>query len=299
MAKKTGLGRGLDALIPESVEVGNKAERKTETDNKDAILWVKLTKLEPDPEQPRKDFGEDEINELADSIKTHGVFQPLIVQKKDRGYMIVAGERRWRAAKIAGLHEVPVIVKELTEQEKFEIQLLENLQRQKLNPIEEGQAYRRLISEYGLKQDELGERIGKNRVTITNAMRLLNLDNRVQQMVIEGKLTQGHARSLLGISDGDKQYEMACRIFDEKMTVREIEKMVRDFDKPQKPKGPKKNTEALDLILRKYEDEVRESLGAKVTIKAKDQKKGRIEIEYYSAEELEMLVKRLVKGKTE
>ncbi len=299
MAKKTGLGRGLDALIPESVEVGNKAERKTETDNKDAILWVKLTKLEPDPEQPRKDFGEDEINELADSIKTHGVFQPLIVQKKERGYMIVAGERRWRAAKIAGLHEVPVIVKELTEQEKFEIQLLENLQRQKLNPIEEGQAYRRLISEYGLKQDELGERIGKNRVTITNAMRLLNLDNRVQQMVIEGKLTQGHARSLLGISDGDKQYEMACRIFDEKMTVREIEKMVRDFDKPQKPKGPKKNTEALDLILRKYEDEVRESLGAKVTIKAKDQKKGRIEIEYYSAEELEMLVKRLVKGKTE
>ena len=161
MAKKTGLGRGLDALIPESVEVGNKAERKTETDNKDAILWVKLTKLEPDPEQPRKDFGEDEINELADSIKTHGVFQPLIVQKKERGYMIVAGERRWRAAKIAGLHEVPVIVKELTEQEKFEIQLLENLQRQKLNPIEEGQAYRRLISEYGLKQDELGERIGK------------------------------------------------------------------------------------------------------------------------------------------
>ncbi len=298
MAKKTGLGRGLDALIPESVEVGNNAERKTETDNKDAILWVKLTKLEPDPEQPRKDFGEDEINELADSIKTHGVFQPLLVQKKDRGYMIVAGERRWRAAKIAGLHEVPVIVKEFTEQEKFEIQLLENLQRQKLNPIEEGQAYRRLISEYGLKQDELGERIGKNRVTITNAMRLLNLDNRVQQMVIEGKLMQGHARSLLGISDADKQYEMACRIFDEKMTVREIEKMVREFEKPSKPKGPKKNTEALDLILRKYEDEIRESIGAKVNIKARDQKKGRIEIEYYSAEELEMLVKRLVKGKT-
>ncbi|MBR2186857.1 MAG: ParB/RepB/Spo0J family partition protein [Lachnospiraceae bacterium] len=298
MAKKTGLGRGLDALIPESVEVGNNAERKTETDNKDAILWVKLTKLEPDPEQPRKDFGEDEINELADSIKTHGVFQPLLVQKKDRGYMIVAGERRWRAAKIAGLHEVPVIVKEFTEQEKFEIQLLENLQRQKLNPIEEGQAYRRLISEYGLKQDELGERIGKNRVTITNAMRLLNLDNRVQQMVIEGKLMQGHARSLLGISDADKQYEMACRIFDEKMTVREIEKMVREFEKPSKPKGPKKNTEALDLILRKYEDEIRESIGAKVNIKARDQKKGRIEIEYYSAEELEMLVKKLVKGKT-
>ncbi len=297
MALKKGLGRGLEALIPDSVEVGASAERKTETENKDQILWVKLTKLEPDPDQPRKDFGEDEINELADSIKTHGVFQPLLVQKKDRGYMIVAGERRWRAAKIAGLHEIPVIVREFNEQEKVEIQLLENLQRQKLNPIEEGQAYKRLLSDYGLKQDELGERIGKNRVTITNAMRLLKLDLRVQQMVIEGKLRQGHARSLLPISDGDRQYEMACRIFDEQMTVREIEKMVREFEKPPKKKPLKKNTEALDLILRKYEDEIRESIGAKVNIKAKDQKKGRIEIEYYSAEELESLVKRLVKGK--
>ncbi|MBQ9549181.1 MAG: ParB/RepB/Spo0J family partition protein [Lachnospiraceae bacterium] len=293
MAKKTGLGRGLDALIPDSVEVGSNAERKTETENKDQILWVKLSRLEPDPDQPRKDFGEDEINELADSIKTHGVFQPLLVQKKDRGYMIVAGERRWRAAKIAGLKEVPVIVREFNEQEKVEIQLLENLQRQKLNPIEEGQAYKRLLSDYGLKQDELGERIGKNRVTITNAMRLLKLDQRVQQMVIEGKLRQGHARSLLPITDADKQYEMALRIFDEEMTVREIEKMVRDFVKPPKKKAPKKDNEALDLILRKYEDEVRESVGAKVSIKAKDSKRGRIEIEYYSQEELEELVKKL------
>ena len=297
MAIKKGLGRGLDALIPDSVEVGATAERKTETDNKDKILWVRLSKLEPDPEQPRKDFGEDEINELADSIRTHGVFQPLLVQKKDRGYMIVAGERRWRAAKIAGLHEVPVIVREFNEQEKVEIQLLENLQRQKLNPIEEGQAYKRLLSDYGLKQDELAERIGKNRVTITNAMRLLKLDMRVQQMVIESKLMQGHARSLLPITDGDKQYEMACRIFDEQMTVREIEKMVREFGKPPKRKPLKKDTEALDLILRKYEDEIRESIGAKVSIKAKDQKKGRIEIEYYSANELEELVKKIVKGK--
>ncbi len=293
MAKKTGLGRGLDALIPDSVEVGSNAERKTETENKDQILWVKLSRLEPDPDQPRKDFGEDEINELADSIKTHGVFQPLLVQKKDRGYMIVAGERRWRAAKIAGLKEVPVIVREFNEQEKVEIQLLENLQRQKLNPIEEGQAYKRLLSDYGLKQDELGERIGKNRVTITNAMRLLKLDQRVQQMVIEGKLRQGHARSLLPITDGEKQYEMAQRIFDEEMTVREIEKMVRDFVKPPKKKAAKKDNEALDLILRKYEDEIRESVGAKVSIKARDSRKGRIEIEYYSPEELEELVKKL------
>ena len=295
MAKKTGLGKGLDALIPQSVEVENNVERKTETENKDQILWVKLSRLEPDPEQPRKDFGEDEINELADSIKTHGVFQPLLVQKKDRGYMIVAGERRWRAAKIAGLHEVPVIVREWNEQEKVEIQLLENLQRQKLNPIEEGQAYKRLLSDYGLKQDELGERIGKNRVTITNAMRLLKLDQRVQQMVIEGKLRQGHARSLLPITDGEKQYEMAQRIFDEEMTVREIEKMVRDFVKPPKKKEIKKDNEALDLILRKYEDEIRESIGAKISIKAKDNKRGRIEIEYYSPEELEELVKKLKK----
>ncbi len=293
MAKKTGLGRGLDALIPDSVEVGSNVERKTETENKDQILWVKLSRLEPDPDQPRKDFGEDEINELADSIKTHGVFQPLLVQKKDRGYMIVAGERRWRAAKIAGLKEVPVIVREFNEQEKVEIQLLENLQRQKLNPIEEGQAYKRLLSDYGLKQDELGERIGKNRVTITNAMRLLKLDQRVQQMVIEGKLRQGHARSLLPITDGEKQYEMAQRIFDEEMTVREIEKMVRDFVKPPKKKATQKGNEALDLILRKYEDEIRESVGAKVSIKAKDSKRGRIEIEYYSPEELEELVKKL------
>jgi len=297
MALKKGLGRGLDALIPDSIDVGNKAERKTETDNKDQILWVKLTKLEPDPDQPRKDFGEDELNELADSIRTHNIFQPLLVQKKDHGYMIVAGERRWRAAKIAGLREVPVIVRDFNEQEKVEIQLLENLQRQKLNPIEEGQAYKRLLSDYGLKQDELGERIGKNRVTITNAMRLLKLDMRVQQMVIEGKLRQGHARSLLPISDGDKQYEMACRIFDKQMTVREIEKMVREFEKPPKKSAPKKTTEALELILRKYEDEIRENIGAKVSIKAKDQKKGRIEIEYYSPEELEELVKRLVKVK--
>ena len=295
MAKKTGLGKGLDALIPQSVEVGNNVERKTETENKDQILWVKLSRLDQDPDQPRKDFGEDEINELADSIKTHGVFQPLLVQKKDRGYMIVAGERRWRAAKIAGLHEVPVIVREWNEQEKVEIQLLENLQRQKLNPIEEGQAYKRLLSDYGLKQDELGERIGKNRVTITNAMRLLKLDQRVQQMVIEGKLRQGHARSLLPITDGEKQYEMAQRIFDEEMTVREIEKMVRDFVKPPKKKEIKKDNEALDLILRKYEDEIRESIGAKISIKAKDNKRGRIEIEYYSPEELEELVKKLKK----
>ncbi|MCR4589415.1 MAG: ParB/RepB/Spo0J family partition protein [Lachnospiraceae bacterium] len=295
MVKKKGLGKGLDVLIPESVEVGKNAERKTETENKDKILWVKLSRLEPDPEQPRKDFGEDEINELADSIRTHGVFQPLLVQEKDRGYMIVAGERRWRAAKIAGLHEVPVIVREFNEQEKVEIQLLENLQRQKLNPIEEGQAYKRLLSDYGLKQDELGERIGKNRVTITNAMRLLKLDQRVQQMVIEGKLRQGHARSLLPVSDGDKQYEMAVEIFDKEMTVREIEKMVRDYVKPPKKKTVKKDNEALELILRKYEDEIRESIGAKINIKAKDNKRGRIEIEYYSPEELEELVKKLKK----
>ena len=287
-AAKKGLGKGLGALL---------SSEGIPEDQKDSVVELKINDVSPNTDQPRKTFDEERLNELADSIKENGVIQPIIVQRKAKGYTIVAGERRWRAAKIAGLREVPVIVREFNEQEKVEIQLLENLQRQKLNPIEEGQAYKRLLSDYGLKQDELGERIGKNRVTITNAMRLLKLDMRVQQMVIEGKLRQGHARSLLPISDGDKQYEMACRIFDEQMTVREIEKMVREFGKPPKKAAPKKDTEALDLILRKYEDEIRESIGAKVNIKAKDQKKGRIEIEYYSSEELEELVKRLVKVK--
>ncbi len=286
-----GLGKGLDSLIPDTtIRIGTPelpAAGKPE-DGNDQIILVKLSRLEPDRNQPRKTFSEDELNELADSIKSHGIFQPLLVQKRDRGYEIVAGERRWRAAKIAGLKEVPVIVREFSEQEKVEIQLLENLQREKLNPIEEAAAYKRLLTEFGMKQDELAESIGKNRTTITNTMRLLNLDQRVQDMVVEEKLSQGHARALLAIENGDRQYELACQIFDGQLSVRETERIVKAEGKPKRSK--KTDNQAMELVLRGMEDKIREKLGAKVAIHARDENRGKIEIEYYSQEELENLI---------
>ncbi|SKC08963.1 chromosome partitioning protein, ParB family [Lachnospiraceae bacterium] len=291
MAKKGGLGNGLDKLIPMGTKVGESAEvRKEETavNVENEVIMVRLNKLEPDRNQPRKNFSEDELNELAESITSHGIFQPLLVQQKDKYYEIVAGERRWRAAKIAGLKEVPVIVKNFTEQEKVEIQLLENLQREKLNPIEEAEAYQRLLTEFGMKQDELAESIGKNRTTITNTLRLLNLDERVREMIINENISQGHARALLGIKDGDKQYDAACLVFDQQLSVRDTEKLVKNLGKPEKIK--KKTPEALTLIYREMEDKIREKIGAKVAIKPKDDKKGKIEIEYFSQDELENIV---------
>ncbi len=298
MAARRGLGKGvempIDKLIPNYTEKSNDNEGDISTS--DQIVMVKISRLEPDRNQPRKNFSEDELNELADSIKTHGVFQPLLVQKKDDDYYeIIAGERRWRAAKIAGITEVPVIIRDFSDQERVEIQLLENLQRENLNPMEEAAAYKRLLSEFGMKQDELAERIGKNRTTITNTMRLLNLDSRVQEMIVAEKITQGHARALLTIANGDRQYELACKVFDEQMSVRETEKLVKQEYKPKTEK--KKSSEALELIYRKLEDRIRESLGTKVEIHAKDDKKGKIEIEYYSQEELENLVNHIVSGK--
>ena len=298
MAARRGLGKGvempIDKLIPNYTEKSNDNEGDISTSNQ--IVMVKISRLEPDRNQPRKNFSEDELNELADSIKTHGVFQPLLVQKKDDDYYeIIAGERRWRAAKIAGITEVPVIIRDFSDQERVEIQLLENLQRENLNPMEEAAAYKRLLSEFGMKQDELAERIGKNRTTITNTMRLLNLDSRVQEMIVAEKITQGHARALLTIANGDRQYELACKVFDEQMSVRETEKLVKQEYKPKTEK--KKSSEALELIYRKLEDRIRESLGTKVAIHAKDDKKGKIEIEYYSQEELENLVNHIVSGK--
>lgn len=298
MATRRGLGKGvempIDKLIPNYTEKSNDNEGDISTS--DQIVMLKISRLEPDRNQPRKNFSEDELNELADSIKTHGVFQPLLVQKKDDDYYeIIAGERRWRAAKIAGITEVPVIIRDFSDQERVEIQLLENLQRENLNPMEEAAAYKRLLSEFGMKQDELAERIGKNRTTITNTMRLLNLDSRVQEMIVAEKITQGHARALLTIANGDRQYELACKVFDEQMSVRETEKLVKQEYKPKTEK--KKSSEVLELIYRKLEDRIRESLGTKVAIHAKDDKKGKIEIEYYSQEELENLVNHIVSGK--
>lgn len=289
MARKA-LGKGIDILI----KPGNK--EKNNDGNVAAngkALELNIGSVEPDRNQPRKNFSEDELNDLADSIRKHGIIQPLLVEKTGNHYTIVAGERRWRAAKIAGLKKVPVILGEYSDQEKMEIQLIENIQREKLNPIEEAKAYKRLIEEFQLKQDDLAESIGKNRTTITNTMRLLNLDERVQEMLIEEKLSPGHARALLAIEDKELQYEMASKVFDEKLSVRETEKLVKNLAKPEREKF--KPAEAVQLIYNDMEEKFRNRLGTKVKILPKNEKKGRIEIEYYSQDELENIFDKIVK----
>ncbi len=299
MAKKGGLGKGLDAIIPPSTNYDlktNKAVNEDGSESTDTYVKIKLSKIEPDREQPRTNFKEDELNELADSIKNLGLIEPITVQKIGTGYEIVTGERRWRAAKIAGLTEIPCIVRKYSKEEKLLIQLVENIQREELDPIEEAKTYRRIIDEYKYTQDELSEKIGKSRTAITNTMRLLKLDERVQKMIVENNLlTEGHGRALLSITDPEQQFELANRIMDEKLSVRETEKLVKNVNKPPKPK--KHTAEALKLIFRKYEDELREVLGTKVEIVAKDNKKGqtegRIEIEFYDQEGFENLVRLL------
>ncbi|SFL23131.1 chromosome partitioning protein, ParB family [Lachnospiraceae bacterium KH1T2] len=289
MARKA-LGKGIDILI----KPGNKEKNNDGNMAADGkALELNIGSVEPDRNQPRKNFSEDELNDLADSIRKHGIIQPLLVEKTGNHYTIVAGERRWRAAKIAGLKKVPVILGEYSDQEKMEIQLIENIQREKLNPIEEAKAYKRLIEEFQLKQDDLAESIGKNRTTITNTMRLLNLDERVQEMLIEEKLSPGHARALLAIEDKELQYEMASKVFDEKLSVRETEKLVKNLAKPEREKF--KPAEAVQLIYNDMEEKFRNRLGTKVKILPKNEKKGRIEIEYYSQDELENIFDKIVK----
>ena len=294
--KKRGLGKGLDSLIPQGkIKVGSdKPGGNALIDEKDAVISININQVEPDREQPRKTFNEDELNELADSIKAHGIFQPLLVQKKDDYYEIVAGERRWRAAKIAGLKEVPCMVREFSEQEKVTIQLIENIQREDLNPIDEALAYKRLIDEFNMKQDEVAESVGKNRTTITNSMRLLNLADEVQEMLVDEKLTPGHARALLSVSDKNEQIRLANQVFDEKMSVRDTEKLVKSLGKPKKKKPM--TPEQLQLIYRQLEDRLIKSIEAKATIKPADSRKGKIEIEYYSQDELEAIVDKIVRG---
>ena len=287
VAKKSGLGKGLDSLIPSS-GVKTKESVKKETEKKEEFK-VKISRIEPNRDQPRKAFDEDALVELADSIKQFGVLQPLLVQKKEDYYEIIAGERRWRAAKMAGLKEVPVILKEFTDQEIVEISLIENIQRENLNPIEEAIAFKRLMDEFSLKQDEIAERVSKSRTAVTNSMRLLKLDNRVQQMVIDEMLSTGHARALLSLDDGDLQYSAAMKIFDEKLSVRETEKLVKDILNPKKQKQ-KETDEGEELVYRSLEEKMKSIIGTKVLIQRKGKNKGKIEIEYYSAEELERLV---------
>ena len=280
--RKGGLGKGLDSLIADKVGTSNE-----KTDAKNEVM-VNINKVEPNKEQPRKNFDEDALLELSESIKQFGVLQPLLVVDRKDYYEIIAGERRWRAAKMAGLKKVPVIIKDLTEQEIVEISLIENIQRENLNPIEEAIAYKRLLNEFNLKQDEVAERVSKSRTAVTNSMRLKKLCDKVQQMVIDDMISTGHARALLGITDEEKQYTLAQKIFDEKISVRDTEKLVKKMQKqknsPAKEVNPEKKK--LDAVYQEAEEKMKTILGTKVIINQKDSMKGKIEIEYYSPDEL-------------
>ena len=290
-----GWGKGLDSLIPNTIgESKGKADKGTGTENKNPETMVKLTAVEPNRDQPRKNFDEDALLELAESIKQFGLLQPILVQERDGYYEIIAGERRWRAAKIAGLKEVPVIIKNLTDQEIVEISLIENIQREDLNPIEEAQAYKRLLNEFHLKQDEVAERVSKSRTAVTNSMRLLKLCDEVQQMVVNEMITTGHARALLSIEDPEEQYMIAQKVFDEKMSVREVEKLVKNLHKPEKPK--KAENKSLEVIYQNIEEKLKESLGTKVSISSKENGAGKIQIEFYDHDDLDRLMEYIIKN---
>ena len=316
--KRGGLGKGLDSMIPilDSTATKKKTGRtaidkealqnaakeahkhqkeKMEFEGKpgEQVQIVKLTKVEPSREQPRKQFDADALQELAESIKQFGVLQPLLVQKKEDYYEIIAGERRWRASKLAGLKEVPVIVKEFTEQEAVEISLIENIQREDLNPIEEAMAYKRLMEEFHLKQDAIAERVSKSRTAVTNSMRLLKLDDRVQQMLIDEMISTGHARALLALESKDAQAEAAVKVFDEKLSVRETERLVKELLNPVQKKEEKPKNQAEELVYKNLEEKIKQIIGSKVAINRKTDNKGKIEIEYYSQEELERIVELL------
>ena len=293
-AKKSGLGKGLDSLIPDkgkSAAASTPKAKKTPSD-KD-IVMVDINKVEPNREQPRKNFNEDALLELSESIKQRGVLEPLIVNDEKDYYMIIAGERRWRAAKQAGLKEVPVIVKNYSKQEIVEVSLIENIQREDLNPIEEALAFQQLLTEFHLKQDEVAERVSKSRTAVTNSLRLLKLDSRVQQMVIDEMLSTGHARALLGITDGEKQFTVAQQIYDEKLNVRDTEKLVKKIQSQKETvsaKAAKESNPQLDAVYADAEEKMKQLLGTKVSILRKNEKSGKIEIEYYSPDELDHLL---------
>jgi len=281
-----GLGKGLDSLIPKAVVEKEVKEQAPAAKGPETI--VKITKVEPNREQPRKNFDEDALQELADSIKQFGLLQPILVQDRKDYYEIIAGERRWRAAKLAGLKEVPVIIRNYTEQEIVEIALIENIQREDLNPIEEAQAYKRLLTEFNLKQDEVAERVSKSRVAVTNSIRLLKLSEEVQQMVISEMISTGHARALLAVDNPDEQYSLAQKIFDEKLSVRDVEKLVKNLHKPAKPK--KLDDKTMQVIYQDIEEKLKQKLSTKVTVSSKGDGAGKIEIEFYNHEDLDRLL---------
>lgn len=288
--KKRGLGRGLNALINTGPDIEVKEKSKDNSDNKE--VFVNISLVEPNRNQPRKEFDKEALSELAASIKQYGILQPIMVQKNGDMYEIIAGERRWRAAKEAGLKEVPVIVRDYDKQKIMEISIIENIQRENLNPIEEAMAYQCLMEEYGLKHDELADKVSKNRSTITNLMRLLRLSENIQQMIIDGKISTGHAKVLLSVENKEEQEKIAAELISRSLSVRELEKLVKKYIKPRKKKE-NKDTVDYSLFYKEYEDKLKDILGTKVQINTKDKNKGRIEIDYYSAAELERIVELL------
>ena len=297
-AKKGGLGKGLDSLISDKrplreTAVSQKTEEKKQAEEKKAEgepFMVPLKEIEPNQSQPRKDFDEESLQELADSIRKFGVLQPLLVEKKDKYYEIIAGERRWRAAKLAKVKEVPVIVKKLSDQERMEISLIENIQRENLNPIEEANAYKTLLDEFGLKQEEVAERVSKSRSAVTNSMRLLKLDPRVQVLLKEGKISAGHARALLSVENADEQYALAEEIVEKQLSVRDIENKLK---KPKEKPAAQEPDTGKELVFRQTEDKLKEIFGTKVEIQNKRNGKGKISISYYSMDELERILELL------
>lgn len=291
MARAKGLGKGLDSMIPKKVPDTKKTTKKEmEKENVSRETLIKINEIEPNREQPRRNFNEDALQELADSIKQYGVLQPLLLQKKDKYYEIIAGERRWRAARMAGVKEVPAIIKEYSSQEIIEIALIENIQREDLNPIEEAMAYQKLITEFKLKQDELAERVSKSRTAITNSMRLLKLCPKVQEMLIEEMLSSGHARALIPIEDEQQQEIIAQEVFDKKLSVRETESLVKKLLKEEPEKKSKEKNKTEDVIYKDIEEKIKDIIGTKVSIQKKSKKKGKIEIEYYSPEDLDRIL---------
>ena len=290
-----GLGKGLDALIPSSStepKKGKAKEKEVVVEKPDSI--VDINKVEPNREQPRKNFDEDALLELAESIKQFGLLQPILVQDRKTYYEIIAGERRWRASKLAGLKEVPVIIRNYSEQEIVEISLIENIQREDLNPIEEAQAYKRLMVEFNLKQDEIAERVSKSRTAVTNSMRLLKLCDEVQQMIIHDMISTGHARAIISIEDPEEQYALAQKIFDEKMSVRDVEKYIKNLNKPVKEK--KKPNKSLEVIYQEKSEILKQALSTKVSVNGKGDGTGKIEIEFFSHDDFDRLMEILTKN---
>lgn len=272
MNKKHGLGRGLSSLIPE----GN--------DDDSSVKKISLNKIKPNSEQPRKIFNQEKIEELASSIKEHGIIQPLVLKKEDDNYIIIAGERRWRAAKYLKLKEVPAVIMEISDMELLQVSLIENIQREDLNPIEEALAYDKLINQFNLTQEELSEKVGKSRPSIANSLRLLNLDKRVSEYIIQGLISEGHGRAILGLKDKNSQYIVAKKAADNKLSVRETEKIVKNFEKEKKVK-----TDGESPFIKDIKSRLESYFGTKVSLN-NNKNKGKIEIEYYSAEDLERIL---------